>query len=413
VRIPFPFAARERARIDSATIGALEIAARCRSIDEILQFWVEEIADAVHPDEACVFRQDGERWIRIVADPEVTAPQALTETVLANSLVSAEPVSVEALTRRDVPFVLSRFSGREGWRGVLGIWGSRGGQARRIHRAGAFAAAIGRSATLFRRCEIGREQAINAERSRWAAELHDGHLQSLSSIKLVAEVCGEIEEQHEEVCLPLGQPHLPSKLRAELARLTDLVNETVREARHYLLELRPPPSESSDLVPWLRAYADDFERESRIAVELRIDGPGELPRTQVQDTIRLIREALTNVRKHAKAGTVRIAIVFSENGTLISISDDGVGFEVRSKLEELMGSAHNGLSGSRDRVESIGGEMRLRSEPGKGTTVLFRLPLEGPRPAPDDRRRRDSEDPPAPRRVRAAAERTPQKGGVS
>ena len=66
MRIPFPFAARERARIDSATIGALEIAARCRSIDEILQFWVEEIADAVHPDEACVFRQDGERWIRIV-----------------------------------------------------------------------------------------------------------------------------------------------------------------------------------------------------------------------------------------------------------------------------------------------------------------------------------------------------------
>lgn len=413
MKIPFPFAGRERSRIDSATIAALEIAARCRSIDEILQFWVEEIAEAVRPDEACVFRQEGDRWLRIFAEGEITAPQALTEAVLASALVSAEPVSIEALTRRDVPFVLARFSGREGWRGVLGIWGSRGGHVRRIHRAGAFAAAIGRSATLFRRCEMGREQAIAAERSRWAAELHDGHLQSLSSIKLVAEVCGAIEEQHEEVCLPLGHPHLPSKLRAELARLTDLVNETVREARHYLLELRPPPSESSDLVPWLRAYTDDFERESRIAVELRIDGPGELPRTQVQDTIRLIREALTNVRKHAKAGTVRIAIVFSENGTLISISDDGVGFEVRSKLEELIGSAHNGLSGSRDRVESIGGEMRLRSEPGKGTTVLFRLPPDGPRPSPDDRRRRDSEDSPVPRRVLAGTERGPQEGSAS
>ena len=392
MRIPLPFAGRERARIDRATISALEIAAHCRSIDEILKFWIEEVAHAVRPDEACIFRQDGDRWIRIFAEGHGSEPQALTEAVLAQALGSAEPVPVGALGKRDVPFVLARFSGREGWRGVLGIWGTGGGgQARRLRRAGALAAAIGRSATLFRRCEIGREQAISAERSRWAAELHDGHLQSLSSVKLVAEVCAALEERHEEVCLPLGQPHLPSELRAELARLTDLVNETVREARHYLLELRPPPSESSDLVPWLRAYTDDFERESRIAVELRIEGSGELPRGQVQDTIRLIREALTNVRKHAKAGSVRIAIVFSETGTSISISDDGVGFALRTKLEELIGSAHNGLSGSRDRVESIGGEMRLRSEPGKGTTVSFRLPPEG-RPTPDERRRRESED---------------------
>jgi signal transduction histidine kinase len=391
MRIPLPFAGRERARIDRSTISALEIAAHCRSIDEILQFWIAEAAEAVRPDEARIFRQDGDRWIRIFAEDHGSEPQALTEAVLAQALGSAEPVAVGALGRRDVPFVLARFSGREGWRGVLGIWGSGGGQPRRLRRAGALAAAIGRSATLFRRCEIGREQAISTERSRWAAELHDGHLQTLSSVKLVAEVCAALEERHEEVCLPLGQPHLPSKLRAELARLTDLVNETVREARHYLLELRPPPSESSDLVPWLRAYADDFERESRVAVELRIEGSGELPRGQVQDTIRLIREALTNVRKHAKAGSVRIAIVFSESGTSISISDDGVGFELRTKLEELIGSTHNGLSGSRDRVESIGGEMRLRSEPGKGTTVSFRLPPEG-RPSSDERRRREKED---------------------
>src|SRR5204862_4476841 len=125
-----------------------------------LGFWVGEIAKAVHPDEACIFRQDGERWIRIAGQEEITAPQALTETVLANALGSAEPLSVEALGRHDIPFVLGRFSGREGWRGVLGIWGSRGGQSRRIRRAGAFAAAIGRSATVFRRCENGREQAI-------------------------------------------------------------------------------------------------------------------------------------------------------------------------------------------------------------------------------------------------------------
>jgi signal transduction histidine kinase len=152
------------------------------------------------------------------------------------------------------------------------------------------------------------------------------------------------------------------------------LNDTIREARQFLLELRSPPVSADQFLPWLRAYADDFARESGIRVELRVEGEGDLSKSQVEETTRLLREALTNVRKHAKAAAVRIAIAFSDHTVSISVSDDGVGFDVPSTLERLMDSSHNGLIGIRYRAESIGGDMRLRSEPGKGTTLLFRLP---------------------------------------
>ncbi|MEO8431541.1 MAG: ATP-binding protein [Acidobacteriota bacterium] len=387
MNIPSPFRLVERLRIHDATIAGMELAARCRGVEELLDFWAREIADEVRPDGAALFLLEGHRWIRTLPEDPASDPPALNDASLVRAAASAEPVRMRALTASEPEVVLARYSARDGWRGVLAIWGSRRrGSRARIRRAAWFASAVGRTASVLRKAETGREQAIAGERTRWAAELHDGHLQSLSSVKLLAEVCSSIEEQHQEVCLALGPADAPSRLRTELARLIDLANETVREARHYLLELRSPPSDAEHFVPWLRAYTDDFERESSIPVELRIEGEGELPRIQVQDTTRLIREALTNVRKHAKAGSVRIALVFSESGTTISISDDGVGFDLRSTLEALLDSSHNGLTGSRYRVESIGGEMRLRSAPGRGTTVSFRLPPESRRPTADQRR---------------------------
>jgi len=78
---------------------------------------------------------------------------------------------------------------------------------------------------------------------------------------------------------------------------------------------------------------------------------------------------------------VRIVVAFSEHGTAISVSDDGVGFDVKTTLEQLLDSSHNGLISLRYRTESIGGVLRVRSEPGKGTTLQFRLPRQQKRGA--------------------------------
>src|SRR5262249_12300822 len=144
---------------------------------------------------------------------------------------------------------------------------------------------------------------------------------------------------------------------------------------------------ADQFVPWLRAYCDDFSRENGIRVDMRVEGEGELPQNQVEEATRLVREALTNVRKHAQAGLVRIVVVYSERHASISVSADGVGFDVRSTMEKLLDSSHNGLIGMRYRAESVGGEMRLRSEVGKGTTLLFRLPKAGKRTTREDIRR--------------------------
>jgi signal transduction histidine kinase len=392
---------RARLWLAETTVGALEVAARCPDVDEVLKFWAREIARAVFPYQVAIFVVEGQRWLRVLPENQSGDLPFLTEVILAKALGAPDPLRIQSMGKEDPNAVLLRYSAKDSWRGVLALWSFRRRLSRRqVRHAQEIAGAIGRSATALRKSEVSQEQAIASERARWAAELHDGHLQSLSSAKLHTEVCLSLEEQHQELCLSLGAAHQPSRLRGELSRLHDLLNDTVREARQFLLELRSPPVNPDQFLPWLRAYADDFERESGIRVELRLEGEGDLSKSQVEETTRLLREALTNVRKHAKAAVVRIAIAFSEQTVTMSVSDDGVGFDVPSTLERLMDSSHNGLIGIRYRAESIGGDMRLRSKPGQGTTLVFRLPRMR-RHTEDGRRRMTVPPASAPMRVPA------------
>ena len=394
----WPRGANPRLWLAEATAGALETAARSSDIDEILNFWAREIAKQVRPVRVALFVVEGTRWIRILPPDQPGDPPFLTEAMLAGALAASGRTHIAAVAPGDPRTVLTRFAAPSGWRGLLALWAERGGAlGRPAEQAEEIAGSIGRSLNTLRRSELGREQAIASERSRWAAELHDGHLQTLSSVKLHAEVCQALERQHRDFCDAYPQG-VPTRLETELARLRDLLAETIREARQFLLELRSPPVTTDQFLPWLRAYADDFGREAGLRVELRVEGEGTLPQSQVEESTRLIREALTNVRKHARAGNVRIVLAFSEHTASISISDDGVGFDVRDTMERLLDldSSHNGLIGSRYRAESIGGQMHLRSEVGKGTTLLFRLPRATRRPAASLRRAAQTGAAPAP-----------------
>lgn len=376
---------RDRLWLAEASAGALETAARCADIDEILQFWAREIARGLAPARVALFVLEGGRWLRILPEGQSTDVPALGDSTLAGALAALGPMRVDALPTGAPQTVLARYSASSGWRGVLALWGTGSAFRRRVRLSSEIALAIGRTLTALHRTELSREQAIASERSRWAAELHDGHLQTLSSAKLHAEVCQTLERQHREVCIAFD-PASSGHLERELARLHDLLSATIREARQFLLELRSPPVSAEQFLPWLRAYADDFSRETGVRVDIRVEGEGALPQSQVEEGTRVIREALTNVRKHAKAANVRVVVAFSEHTTSMSVSDDGVGFDLKETMERLLDSSHNGLIGSRYRTESIGGEMRVRSEVGKGTTVLFRLPKAGHRPTGELRR---------------------------
>jgi len=367
---------RQRVWLAEASAGALELASRCPDIDEILRFWASEIQRFGFLGGAALFVMEGERWLRILPETESADVPDLPEPTLAAALGSTEPMHPSAIETGGYDVVLAPYAGLNSWRGVLALWASGGRLPRsRDREAREVAAAISRCLTALRKSELSRQQAIASERSRWATDLHDGHLQTLSSAKLHAEVCAALERQHHEFCLALDSPSsTATRLETELERLHELLLETVREARQFLLELRSPPVTAEQFLPWLHAYADDFSRDTGITASVRVQGEGEMPQSQVEEATRLIREALTNVRKHAKAGSVRIVVAFTEPATSISIADDGVGFNVRSTMEELLDSSHSGLIGIRYHTESVGGEMRLRSEIGKGTTLLFRFP---------------------------------------
>jgi len=352
----------------------LEAASRTSDVRKILTLWCEEIFAASRTGRIAIFLSEGERWLRLLPEKQTDEVPVVAPADLSRARIQRQAWTVPPLRPQDPRYAIAPFSVREGWSGALLLWSHVGRISRRqLRDAESLAKAIGRTLYALRRSETNREETIAEEKAKWASQLHDGFLQSLLSAKLHAEVCQALEDEHEEVCSAPESP-TPRRSRDELARTKALLEESVREVRSFLLEQRSPPGTPEEFLPWLRDYAEDFTRENGIHVEIRVEGSGELSKTQASESIRLVREALTNVRRHANASSVRVVVAFAEHGTRISVSDDGIGFDVKSVLERILDSSHNGLIGMRYRTESIGGVLRVRSEPGKGTTLQFRLP---------------------------------------
>jgi signal transduction histidine kinase len=360
--------------IAEASARMLEIASRSPDIQEVLRAWADEIASAWAPDRIEILLQESERWVRILPKNQRDALPHLAEAALDRAASRREPGFLEADGGVPPRTIGASFSAPEGWRGILLVWRpSKRIPRSRVRLAGDLAEAIGRTVVALRRTESGREEALASERSRWATEVHDGFVQSLLSAKLHTEFCLSLEEEHDEICLSLAQVR-ERRLRSELTRTRDLLEGTVREVRRFLLELRSPPGSAEEFLPWLHEYAEDYERDTGTAVDVQVEGESHLSKSQAAQAIGLVREALTNVRKHAQASNIHIDVAFVEHGTTISVTDDGVGFDVRGTLERLLDSSRQGLIGLRYRTESIGGILRVHSQPQQGTTLLFRIP---------------------------------------
>ncbi len=145
--------------------------------------------------------------------------------------------------------------------------------------------------------------------------------------------------------------------------------------REAILGLRTSISPSVGLVHTLQEYLRHFSQQSGIPVRLVIDDQARLelqPSAEIQ-LLRIIQEALANVRKHARAslGWVRIRIR-GERATIV-VEDDGQGFDL-AQVGEGEG-LHFGLQTMKERAEGVGGRLRVVSQPGHGTRVVVRLPM--------------------------------------
>jgi PAS domain S-box-containing protein len=199
------------------------------------------------------------------------------------------------------------------------------------------------------------------EQRRIAREIHDELGQSLTALKMdVAWMQGN---------LSAGAPSLADKLDTMQAQL----DATVAATRRISADLRPLMLDDLGLVPATEWLAQNFSERTGISCALQIDPPDlELAEPSASALYRILQESLTNVARHAKARRVEIALERTDGVLKLTVRDDGLGF---SPAEARTHKTY-GLLGLRERTVLLGGETRIASEPGRGTSIEVSIPLE-------------------------------------
>ncbi len=217
--------------------------------------------------------------------------------------------------------------------------------------------------------EREREMAIAEERTRLARELHDAVAQKLFALRLTAEAAGGLVQAD------------PQRARAHLGQISALAKEAAEELRAAVGELRPAELDEDGLAMAMRKQIDVLDRAQQSRGGPRVtfrDKPiSALPPAHEQVVLRVAQEALHNALRHAQAKRIEITLgPLPRGGAVLSVVDDGVGFEAGARAGEQRGL---GLVSMRERADSVGGRVEVTSVPAQGTTVRLEVP--GGRPA--------------------------------
>ncbi len=211
-------------------------------------------------------------------------------------------------------------------------------------------------------------QSQEEERGHLARELHDGTSQTLVSAKLLIESAVEsLESRHQPT---------PTALPKALQRL----NDSLMEVRRISHRLRPALLDTLGLPAALERLVDEFRDEGAVDASMMIEGEAFELQPEVKTALfRLTQEALTNVRKHADAQHVHVALAFDEkDGVRLEVSDDGTGFDIDAvQLDPRRGI---GLRNMRERMEAIGGQLAMHSNQGR-TSIEAEVPARNARAA--------------------------------
>jgi len=208
-----------------------------------------------------------------------------------------------------------------------------------------------------------QDLAILKERDRLAREMHDGFAQALSVLNLNAKAVRQ--------AIMIGDTVHAGEALDALEQVIDQAYADVREAISGLRTLVP---HEQGLIATVSQYLEEFGLQYGIATELDVEGMEEVSFTSTQEIqlLRIIQEALSNVRKHAEADHVWIRFQRIDDDVQITIADDGRGFDPVARVAKQA----FGLAIMRERAESLGGSFRLDTRPGAGTTVTVRIPVE-------------------------------------
>ncbi|MEV1168660.1 sensor histidine kinase [Nonomuraea sp. NPDC049784] len=197
--------------------------------------------------------------------------------------------------------------------------------------------------------EVSKEAGILAERERLAGDIHDTLAQGFASILMLLQVAEDGRDPH-------------------VARAMQTAKDNLAETRALIAALAPPALEGASLEEALGRLARGFE----LPVEMTVAGAADVPSPVEEVLVRAAQEGLANVRKHARARSVRLELEHVPGAAVrMSISDDGCGFDPSAVQDGY------GLRAMRNRVTRLGGTVRITGSLGEGTTVAVELPCSG------------------------------------
>ena len=214
------------------------------------------------------------------------------------------------------------------------------------------------SRALLRELGARRETELEAERKRIAREVHDELGQLLTTLRLRLNL---IRRRYGE---------LDPRIQDDTSDLVQLVDRTIAAVRDIATALRPAVLEMG-IASALEWMAEEFSHHSGIHCALDIPERLDLDESRATVVFRIVQESLTNVVRHAGAERVSIGLYTDGDRCRLRVRDDGKGFD-----PEAVAGGSIGLVGMQERALSIGGTLRILSEPGQGTTLELWIPLE-------------------------------------
>ena len=204
-------------------------------------------------------------------------------------------------------------------------------------------------------------QAVLAERGRIAREIHDNLAQDILGISVQLELVARL------------MPAAAEAAKGHLDRARILVRNSMTEARRYVWDLRSQELHKKDLAAALRDTTKRLTAESNVEAVVEVAGPlRPLPPEVETNLLRIGQEAINNAIKHAQAKRIDVALNFDTHSVLLSIGDDGRGFDPGEQIAD----GHFGLIGMRERAEQAGGVLTVESEREHGTQITVDVPLD-------------------------------------
>jgi len=206
--------------------------------------------------------------------------------------------------------------------------------------------------------------AQEEERKRIARELHDDIAQSILLLS-----------RQLDILISKNDSKIPKASIIELEHIENIANDAYKSLQRYARDLRPSILDQMGLVAALNWLTEELGKELGIKTSVKSDKLPPLPSEVELAMFRIAQETLNNIRKHAQASAVNITVQLTSNNLKMSITDNGKGFSTSRLTGDLAKEGKLGVLGMEERARLIGGNLQIKSEPGKGTTVIARAPI--------------------------------------